>query len=203
LAPLLNLHGLRPLFPLLLTRIGNSRTRIPLPWDDKEKTHPNLQIELTCSSFLFPNTQKRDLLYCNCTHADIECDGSYVSDAVSLVSRKLRAFSVPTDGQTPTSATFTVADREWEVVAVKDDAWWERQRGREKGGFEKEKAFVPISLSPAPPGSATTTVALFRAVHLRHWNPRRICHRDSYHLRRFRRRHRLSPRLRLLSFQHE
>jgi len=82
------------------------------------------------SSALFPNT----LLTVN----TFACD------------RKSRRFSAP--GQTPTSATFTVVDREWEDVELKGsdlkedyDLWWETQRERERQEeeeFEKEKKAI-------------------------------------------------------------
>ena len=66
------------------------------------------------------------------------------------LSRKSRRFSAP--GQTPTSATFTVVDREWEEVDFKgtdskdNDLWWERESEREEEEeFEKEKKAIARS----------------------------------------------------------
>jgi len=59
--------------------------------------------------------------------------------------RKSRRFSAP--GQTPTSATFTVVDREWEDLEQKGtdskedyDSWWKQEEE-----FEKEKKAIARS----------------------------------------------------------
>jgi hypothetical protein len=71
----------------------------------------------------------------------------FPGDDVSVVSRKSRRFRAP-GPTTPTNATFTVVDRDWEVSDSKKDydAWWERQREKEEEEEEeKEKKAIARS----------------------------------------------------------
>jgi ATP-binding cassette subfamily B (MDR/TAP) protein 1 len=92
------------------------------------------------SSALFPNTP-------------LTID-TFTSD----VLRKSRRFSAP--GQTPTSATFTVVDREWEDVDLKGsaeskdyDTWWDRESEREEEEEEEEEEFEKDKKAIARSGS--------------------------------------------------
>jgi ATP-binding cassette subfamily B (MDR/TAP) protein 1 len=103
-------------------------TRPPLPPLQLSPRRP--------SSAMFPNTP-------------MTVD-SFPGNDVLVVSRKSRRFSAP-GPTTPTSATFTVVDRDWEVSDTKkdygdSDAWWERQQDKEEEEeFEKEKKAIARS----------------------------------------------------------
>jgi ATP-binding cassette subfamily B (MDR/TAP) protein 1 len=114
------------------TQLQTQPIRPPLP--AIAPLHLQPQKNRRPSSALFPNTP-------------LTID-TFTSD----VSRKSRRFSAP--GQTPTSATFTVVDREWEDVDLKgsaeskdyDDMWWDRESEREEEEeFEKDKKAIARS----------------------------------------------------------
>ena len=115
--------------------LSSRLSRLAIPSQPQTQTRPPLPPlqPRRPSSALFPNTPLTV--------------GTFMND------RKSRRFSAP--GQTPTSATFTVVDREWEDVELKGsdskedyDSWWERQKvweKQEEEEFEKEKKAIARS----------------------------------------------------------